>query len=810
MHPAELLRAVQPRRGGRLRRGDVLGPLLARGASGRATPASRGRGSARRWRRTDLPFGVVNAPGPALPPGDRRPGDRDAGRDVPGRLLGGARHRARHSNEHITGDGWPRKEVRERPAARVRATSSARCSPARRSATTASCTVDRARLWTLPDEPPPLVGAAVSAETAAVARRLGRRAGHRQPAARHAARGGRRLPRRRRPRPSRAAGARVAGPRRGRGAARSPTTSGARNVVRPAGLLGPRHRRGLRRRSARTCRPRPCADVGARLSRPGAARGLAARARRPRLRRALPAPRRAGAAGRSSTRSASTCCPQLTGRPVRITDTSDLWWKTAVVYCLDVETFLDWDGDGVGDFAGLAQRIDYLAELGVTCLWLMPFYPTPDRDDGYDITDFYGVDPRLGTHGDFVELIRTAQRPRHARHRRPRRQPHLRPAPVVPVGARRARTRRYRDCYVWRDAAAGRPPAEVVFPDQETSVWELRRDDRRSTTCTASTSTSPTSTSPTRRCATRSPRSWGSGSSSASPASGSTPCRSCSRARAPRRRTATSRDPHDYLRTLRAFLGRRSGDAILLGEVNLPHEDQLEFFGGADGDELTMQFDFIGMQQTLPVAGPRRRAPAGRGAAQRRPRCATAQWATFVRNHDELTLDKLTDAERAGGVRRLRPGARDAGLRPRAAAPAAADARRRPAPDPDGLQPAVLAARARRCCSTARRSAWARTSTADGRQAVRTPMQWTGEQRNGGFSTPRRRGCPTRWSRAAFGPRARQRRRPAPRPGLAAGFMTHAGAPLPRVPRAGLGRLRGARPAAPAGARAPARTGTTA
>ena len=93
---------------------------------------------------------------------------------------------------------------------------------------------------------------------------------------------------------------------------------------------------------------------------------------------------------------------------MKITDTSDLWWKNAVVYCLDVETFLDWDGDGCGDLAGLAQRVDHLADLGVTCLWLMPFYPTAERDDGYDITDFYGVDPRLGTHGDLVEVIRTA------------------------------------------------------------------------------------------------------------------------------------------------------------------------------------------------------------------------------------------------------------------------------------------------------------------------------------------------------------------------------------------------------------------
>ena len=82
---------------------------------------------------------------------------------------------------------------------------------------------------------------------------------------------------------------------------------------------------------------------------------------------------------------------------MRITDTSDLWWKTAVVYCLDVETFMDWNGDGIGDFEGLAQRIDHLADVGVTCLWLMPFYPTAERDDGYDITDFYGGWARTAT-----------------------------------------------------------------------------------------------------------------------------------------------------------------------------------------------------------------------------------------------------------------------------------------------------------------------------------------------------------------------------------------------------------------------------
>ena len=93
---------------------------------------------------------------------------------------------------------------------------------------------------------------------------------------------------------------------------------------------------------------------------------------------------------------------------MRATQTGDLWWKTAVFYCLDVQTFYDSDGDGIGDFAGLAERLDHLVELGVTVIWLMPFYPTADVDDGYDITDYYTVDPRLGTLGDFVEFMRSA------------------------------------------------------------------------------------------------------------------------------------------------------------------------------------------------------------------------------------------------------------------------------------------------------------------------------------------------------------------------------------------------------------------
>jgi maltose alpha-D-glucosyltransferase/alpha-amylase len=149
---------------------------------------------------------------------------------------------------------------------------------------------------------------------------------------------------------------------------------------------------------------------------------------------------------------------------------SDLWWRNAMIYCLDVETFLDSNGDGVGDLQGLIRRIDYLAGMGISCIWLMPFYPSANRDDGYDITDFYSVDPRLGTLGDFVELVRAAK-DRGLRvlvdlvvNHTSDRHPWFR-------SARSSRTSAYRAFYVWSDTPLEEPGNEVVFPDAEDSLW---------------------------------------------------------------------------------------------------------------------------------------------------------------------------------------------------------------------------------------------------------------------------------------------------------------------------------------------------
>lgn len=158
-----------------------------------------------------------------------------------------------------------------------------------------------------------------------------------------------------------------------------------------------------------------------------------------------------------------------------ISQTSDLWWKNAVFYCLDVETFRDGNGDGTGDFRGLTDRIDYLAGLGVTCLWLMPFYPTANRDDGYDILDYYAVDPRYGSLGDFVEFLRTA-RDRGIRVIADLVVNHTSAEHPWFQASRSDKSSPFRDWYVWREAIPEEASQSLVFPDKETSNWELDKE----------------------------------------------------------------------------------------------------------------------------------------------------------------------------------------------------------------------------------------------------------------------------------------------------------------------------------------------
>jgi trehalose synthase len=322
--------------------------------------------------------------------------------------------------------------------------------------------------------------------------------------------------------------------------------------------------------------------------------------------------------------------------------TSDQWWKNGVVYCLDVQTFLDGDGDGVGDLAGLVDRIDYLAGIGVSTLWLMPFYPTPDQDDGYDISDFYGVDPRLGTLGEFVEVVRTA----HDRGMRvivdlvvnhtSDQHPWFQAARSDPASP-------FRDWYVWADERPSDPDLTETFPGDQGGVWTYDRKARQYYL---------------HRFYKHQPD-----LNVANPAVREEIARivgfwlqlgvSGFRVDAVPFLIeldgidgAPSIDPHRYLKDLRAFVERRRGEAILLGEVNLPPKDQRAFFGDEDGDELNLVFNFSVMQRIYLALARQHAAPVEQALADLPAVPFDSQWATFLRNHDELTLDQLSDDER--------------------------------------------------------------------------------------------------------------------------------------------------------------------
>src|SRR6202035_4394927 len=153
------------------------------------------------------------------------------------------------------------------------------------------------------------------------------------------------------------------------------------------------------------------------------------------------------------------------------TNVDPFWYKDAIIYELHVKTFHDSDGDGMGDFRGLIQKLDYLHELGITAIWLLPFYPSPLRDDGYDIADYFDVNPKYGTLDDFRNFLNAAHERRlrvitelvinHTSDQNPWFQKSRRAAPGSPE----------RDFYVWSDTPEKYQEARIIFKDFETSNW---------------------------------------------------------------------------------------------------------------------------------------------------------------------------------------------------------------------------------------------------------------------------------------------------------------------------------------------------
>jgi maltose alpha-D-glucosyltransferase/alpha-amylase len=458
---------------------------------------------------------------------------------------------------------------------------------------------------------------------------------------------------------------------------------------------------------------------------------------------------------------------------------SDLWWKDGVIYCADVATWLDSDGDGVGDLAGLTRRLDYLSGLGITTLWLMPFYPSPGGDDGYDITDYYAVDPRFGTLGDFVEMIRTSGSlgirvlvdlvMSHTSNQHPWFQQ-----------ARRDRHSRYRNYYRWSDEKQAQP-SEVAFPGEQKSTWTY--DDlagqwymhRYFDFMPDLNVTDPD----VRDEMDKVLGFWLElGVSGFRVDSLQFMIETIG--------TAVREKPVSYLQSLVEFTQRRRGDAILLGEANVSPQEQQRYFAIDDGDGVQMLFDFRTCAAQW-LAHARGRAEPLVRALNQRPRIPVhAQFANFCRHHDELNLGMLSDGEREEVFAAFAPEQSqrvyDRGIRRRLAPMLGNDQQR--------IRLALaltMALPGTPVLLYGDEIGMGEDLSLPGRLAVRNPMQWSAGP-GGGFSTAQQLYPPGPRRRAHRIPRD-QRRRSAARARLPA----HLGIPghprAPRVPGAWLGRL---------------------
>jgi maltose alpha-D-glucosyltransferase / alpha-amylase len=324
-------------------------------------------------------------------------------------------------------------------------------------------------------------------------------------------------------------------------------------------------------------------------------------------------------------------------------DRDPFWYKRGVIYELHVRAFCDSDGNGIGDFKGLATKLDYLKDLGVTALWLLPFYPSPLRDDGYDIADYYGVHPDYGTLEDLEVFLRGA-------HQRGLRvitelvMNHTSDQHAWFERARRAKPESsWRNFYVWSDSPVRYEGTRIIFKDVEVSNWTWDH--------------------------TANAYYWHRFFSHQPDLNYDNPevfeemvkvldfwlDRGVDGVRLDaipylyeREGTSCENLPetHAALKKLRAHVDAKYGDRVLLAEANQWPEDAVAYFGQGKGDECHMAFHFPLMPRLFMALRLEDRTPIIDILEQTPAIPETAQWALFLRNHDELTLEMVTDEER--------------------------------------------------------------------------------------------------------------------------------------------------------------------
>ncbi|MEW5915984.1 MAG: maltose alpha-D-glucosyltransferase [Gemmatimonadota bacterium] len=413
-----------------------------------------------------------------------------------------------------------------------------------------------------------------------------------------------------------------------------------------------------------------------------------------------------------------------------------LWYKDAVIYELHVRTFADGNDDGVGDFRGLIQRLDYLAELGVTCIWLLPFFPSPLRDDGYDIADYLSVHPAYGTLDDFREFLHAAhERGMHVMielviNHTSDQHPWFQRARQAPVGTPE------RDFYVWSDTPDRYRGVRIIFTDTEKSNWTW--DDRAGAYY------------------------WHRFFSHQPDLNYDNPLVLEEIQRVlhfwldmgvdalrldaipylvEREGTSCENVPetHSVIKRIRADLDASYRGRMLLAEANQMPNEVRDYFG--DEDECHMAFHFPLMPRLFMALRSENRQPLVDVMAKTPSIPSSCQWALFLRNHDELTLEMVSDDERDymylaySADPRMRV---NVGIR-RRLAPLLENNRRRI----ELLNSILLSFPGTPIIYYGDEIGMGDNIYLGDRHGVRTPMQWSAD-RNGGFSraTPSRLSSP--------------------------------------------------------------------
>jgi maltose alpha-D-glucosyltransferase / alpha-amylase len=402
---------------------------------------------------------------------------------------------------------------------------------------------------------------------------------------------------------------------------------------------------------------------------------------------------------------------------------SDLWYKNAVIYCLSVGTYMDSNGDGIGDFKGLMRRLDYLHGLGITAIWLMPFQHSPHRDDGYDVADHYAVDARYGSIGDFVEFTHAAK------------QRGIRVLIDLVVNhtsdqhpwfkeARKDPKSRFRDWYIWSKKKPARANEGMVFPGAQKSTWSYdtwyfhRFYDFQPDLNTMHPEVQAEilkimgfwiqlGVSGFRMdavpfiLAPKGPN------------------------------VGKPKLQYDTLRQFREFLQWRQGNCIVLAEANVLPETNMEYFGH-DGDRMHMMFNFQVNQFLFYALASADTRPLIKAMKATKPRPASGQWGLHLRNHDELDLGRLTEKQRQKVFSQFAPDPGmqlyDRGIRRRLAPMLGNDRRRL-----ELAYSLLFSLPGTPMIQYGDEIGMGEDLSLNEREATRTPMQWTAEP-HGGFT----------------------------------------------------------------------------